>query len=371
MTNEYDCIVIGGGIAGASVAAHVAASQKTLLLEMEERPGYHTTGRSAARYEPNYGPSAFVAFSKASGAFYRQPPKDFADAPLMSERPCLFIMPHGQEDDQVHFLKDNPGAVEVSQAEALKLYPVLREGFAERFFVDLSSGDLDVDLIHRGFLRQFKKHGGVSVMNAEVLALTHSAAGWKIETRAGVFTCRTVVNAAGAWGDVIAARAGLKPIGLVPKRRSIGVFPVNDPTVMQWPMIVDMAESFYAMPQSGKLLVSSADVTQVEPHDAYADDEAIALGVERLMQATTLDITRMDNSWGGLRTFTPDKNPAIGFDPSTEGFFWLVGQGGYGIQSSPGVSVTAAALILGKPIPSEVLDHGLNPAEIKPERFLS
>jgi D-arginine dehydrogenase len=371
MTNEYDCIVIGGGIAGASVAAQLAASQKTLLLEMEERPGYHTTGRSAARYEPNYGPSAFVAFSKASGAFYRNPPADFADAPLLSERQCLVLMPEGQEEDTLHFLNADPDVGEVSQAEALRLYPVLRAGFSKRFFVDARSGDLDVDLIHRGYLRLFKKRGGASVMNAEVLALTHSTAGWKIETRAGEFTCRTVVNAAGAWGDVIAARAGLKPVGLVPKLRSIGVFPVDEPRLMQWPMIIDTAESFYAKPQSGKLLVSSADVTPVEPHDAYADDEAVALGVERLMQATTLDITRMEHSWGGLRTFTPDKNPVIGFDPSTEGFFWLVGQGGYGIQSSPGVSVTAAALILGQAIPSEILDHGLNPAEIRPERFLS
>jgi D-arginine dehydrogenase len=170
---------------------------------------------------------------------------------------------------------------------------------------------------------------------------------------------------------VIAARAGLKPVGLVPKRRSIGVFPVDEPQLMQWPMIIDTAESFYAKPQSGRLLVSSADVTPVEPHDAYADDEAVALGVERLMEATTLDITRMEHSWGGLRTFTPDKNPVIGFDPSTEGFFWLVGQGGYGIQSSPGVCVTAAALILGQAIPSQIIDHGLNPAEIRPERFLS
>jgi D-arginine dehydrogenase len=358
---HFDCIVIGAGIAGASVAAHLAGERSVLLVEMEDRAGYHTTGRSAARYEPHYGPSAFVAFSNASGAFYRSPPAGFADAPVLSQRPCLVIMRHDQRDEALQFLDADGSVAEISETEALRHFPTLRPGFATRFFLDTQSGDLDVDLVHRGYLRMFKMRGGESIVNAEVLSLSKVRDTWQVRTKAGDFTCAIVVNAAGAWGDVIAARASLRPIGVVP---------VDEPGLTDWPMLSDVGETFYAKPQSGKLLVSSADATPVEPHDAFADDEAIATGIDRLMQATTIEVTRLEHSWGGLRTFTPDKNPAIGFDPSTEGFFWLVGQGGYGIQSAPAVSATAAALVLGKAIPDDVIAYGLKINEINPARFL-
>jgi D-arginine dehydrogenase len=368
---HYDCIIVGAGIAGASVAAHLAATKRVLMIEMEERPGYHTTGRSAARYEPHYGPSAFVAFSKASGAFYRNPPEGFTDTPLLSKRPCLVIAPEEHRDATNQFLSADDSVSELGEREALGHMPLLRKGIAKRFFLDTQSGDLDVDLVHRGFLRLFKSRGGETVMNAEMVSLQQAKGLWQIETKAGTFSCETVVNAAGAWGDVIAERAGLRGVGLIPKRRSIGVAPVENADLMNWPMLTDVGETFYIKPQSGKLLVSSADATPVDPHDAYADDEAIAMGIDRLMQVTTLEINRIEHSWGGLRTFTPDKNPAIGFDPSTEGFFWLVGQGGYGIQSAPAVSETAAAMILGQAIPQYVIDNGLKPDEVKPQRYLS
>jgi D-arginine dehydrogenase len=366
--SHFDFIVIGAGIAGTSIAAHLAETNSVLLLEMEERPAYHATGRSAARYEPHYGPSAFVAFSKASGAFYRNPPLGFTDVPLLSKRPCLVLMPEDQESEVTGFLSADATVAEISEAEALSHFPSLRLGYSKRFFLDTMSGDLDVDLIHRGYARLFKSRGGQTRVNAEVLTLEKKNA-WHITSKAGNFTCNTVVNAAGAWGDIIAVRAGVRPLGLIPKRRSIGVVPVDDPDLMQWTMIVDVAEKFYAKPQSGKLLVSSADTTPVDPHDAYADDEAIAIGIDRLMQATTLEINRLEHSWGGLRTFTPDKNPGIGFDPNVEGFFWLVGQGGYGIQSGPALSEAAAQLAMGRAMPSSCIEHGLVTAEINPARF--
>jgi D-arginine dehydrogenase len=368
---HFDCIIVGAGIAGASLGAYLAAEKTVLILDMEERPGYHTTGRSAARYEPHYGPSAFVAFSKASGSFYRDPPQGFTDVPLLSERPCLVIAPDVQQETATQFLSADDSVTELGEPEALSLMPILRKGIAKRFYLDTQSGDLDVDLVHRGYLRMFKSRGGESVMNAEVIGLKRVQGQWQIKTKAGDFSCETVVNAAGAWGDVLAERAGLRTLGLIPKRRSIGVAPVDRSDLMNWPMLTDVGETFYVKPQSGKLLVSSADATPVDPHDAYADDEAIATGIDRLMQATTLEINRIEHSWGGLRTFTPDKNPAIGFDPSTEGFFWLVGQGGYGIQSAPAVSEVAAAMVLGKPVPQYVIDNGLKPDEIKPQRYMS
>jgi D-arginine dehydrogenase len=170
----------------------------------------------------------------------------------------------------------------------------------------------------------------------------------------------------------VAKLGGVKPVGLIPKRRSIGLVPIDHldlKSFADWPMVGDVGETWYAKPQSGKLMVSSADATPVEPHDAYADDMAIAEGVERLMTATTLEVERLDHRWGGLRTFAPDGNPVIGFDPTADGFFWLVGQGGYGIQSAPALSVAAAQMLLHNTVPQAAKDHGLDLKHISPDRF--
>jgi D-arginine dehydrogenase len=203
-----------------------------------------------------------------------------------------------------------------------------------------------------------------------VHALSRRNGLWHVQAGSHEFRAAVIVNAAGAWGDVVASLAGAAPVGLIPKRRSIGVFPVDYPAAWQhWPMVTDVGETWYAKPQSGKMIVSSADATPVDPHDAYADDMAIAEGVERFMNATSLEVTRIEHSWGGLRTFAPDGNPVVGYDPSTEGFFWLVGQGGYGIQSAPSLGESAAALARGLQIPAAVLKHGLSAADIHPQRF--
>jgi D-arginine dehydrogenase len=370
MQTEFDFIVIGAGIAGASVAAHLAAHHNVLILEMEERPGYHTTGRSAASYEPNYGPLPMLALTRASSDFFMNPPQGFADAPIFSPRGSFFFQPADQENEMKYLLLKSAGLKEFTEAKTTALYPILRQGYARRFFYDDSTGDLDVDLLHRGYLRLFKSAGGTLINSAAAQSIERSKNKWMIKTPAGAFSCPTIINAAGAWGDVIAAMAGAQPVGLVPKRRSIGVVPITGYKGFEtWPMVTDAAETWYAKPQSGKMIVSSADVTPVEPHDAYADDMAIAEGVERMMNATTFEVTHLDHAWGGLRTFAPDKNPVIGFDPYTEDFFWLVGQGGYGIQSSPALSRVAAALAQHRPIPDDVLEAGLDITHIHPERL--
>ncbi len=372
MQTEFDIIVIGAGIAGASVAAHLVSYKKTLILEMEERPGYHTTGRSAASFEPNYGPPPMLAFTRASVAFFKSPLKGFTEGPLLTHRDSLFLEAEGQEDFTKKLLAHSSELEEISETRATSLFPILRPGYAKRSFLDANTGDLDVDLLHRGFLRQFKEQGGTLVVNAAAQCIKRTQNNWHVTTPAGIFISPIIVNAAGAWGDEIARMAGVAPIGLTPKRRSIGVVPITShPNFALWPMVTDNAETWYAKPQSGKLIVSSADATQVEPHDAYADDMAIAEGVERLMQATTFEVTHLDHSWGGLRTFAPDGNPVIGFDPSMDGFFWLAGQGGYGIQSAPALSRTAAAVLQHKSIPQDVIDAGLDIDDIHPQRFRS
>jgi D-arginine dehydrogenase len=370
MQTKFDIIVIGAGIAGASIAAHLAAEAKVAILEMEDRPGYHTTGRSAASYEPNYGPPPMLAFTRASAAFFKNPPLGFADGPLLTPRSSLFLEAEGQHHFTEKLLAHGANLEEISEHQATALYPILRQGYAKRSFLDSHTGDLDVDLLHRGYLRMFKAAGGTLAASNLAKTIVRQNSIWNIITPFEQFSAPIIVNATGAWGDEIAKLAGVKPIGLTPKRRSIGVIQVNGhPDFANWPMVTDNAETWYAKPQSGKLIVSSADATPVEPHDAYADDMAIAEGIERLMTATTLEVTHLDHSWGGLRSFAPDGNPVIGFDPSTEGFFWLIGQGGYGIQSAPALSRAAAALALRKPIPIDVLEAGLNRIDILPDRL--
>ncbi len=370
MQTKFDYIVIGAGIAGASVAAHLTTSASVVILEMEDRPGYHTTGRSAAAYEPNYGPKPILAFARASDEFFNVPPSGFADAPLLTKRASLMLEPDSQSQNAAKFLSDASSVEEISASEIKKLWPIFRDGYAKRGFIDHSTGDLDVDLLHRGYLKLFKARGGKLLVSSPAQKIARHANSWMITTPQGEFSTPNLINASGAWGDEIAKLAGIKPIGLIPKRRSIGVIPIEGyPDFMSWPFVVDAAETWYCKPQSGKMIVSSADETPVEPHDAFADDMAIAVGIERMMEASTLEVTRLEHSWGGLRTFTPDGSPAIGFDPSTEGFFWLVGQGGYGILSAPGLSRTAAAMALHQPLPEDVLAHGLNLNDILPNRF--
>jgi D-arginine dehydrogenase len=366
----FDIIIIGAGIAGASVAAHLASGKRVCILEMEDRAGYHTTGRSAASYEPNYGPPPMLALTRASDSFFRNPPPGFTDAPILTSRGSLFCVPEGQEEAGLRLLAKSRDLEEISVAQATEVYPVLRPDYARRVFRDNSTGDIDVDLLHRGYLKMFKSQGGVLATASAAHQISRQNGQWCITTPTGKYHSSILVNAAGAWGDAVALKAGAKPVGLVPKRRSIAIIPEPFQSgVAAWPMITDAGETWYSKPQSGKLMVSSADATPVEPHDAFADDLAIAEGIERLMQATTLEVSRVEHAWGGLRTFAPDGNPVVGYDPYTEDFFWLVGQGGYGIQTSPALSLLAAEMAIGRPVPGHVTDAGLDLAAISPDRF--
>ncbi len=360
MDTKFDIIVIGAGIAGASIAAHLAETKRVAILEMEDRAGFHTTGRSAATYEPNYGPPPMLAFTRASLGFFQNPPQGFTDGPLLIPRVSLFLEAEGQKSYTEKLLSIGAGLEEITENRALEYFPVLRQGYAQRIFLDATTGDLDVDLLHRDYLKLFKSRGGKIFTSAEAENIERADNSWRITTPQGTFESGILVNAAGAWGDVVATKAGVKPVGLQPKRRSIGLIPVEGIAgAAQFPMVTDMAETWYAKPQSGKMIISSADATHVDPHDAYADDMAIAEGIERLMTATTIEVTHLDHSWAGLRTFAADGSPVIGYDPLTEGFFWLVGQGGYGIQSAPALSRTAAAMVLVETLPQDVLDAGL------------
>jgi len=363
MASDLDIIVIGAGIAGASVAAHLAETGKVLVLDMEERPGFHSTGRSAASYEPNYGPPAIRALTRAARNY-------FNDGGYLTPRQTLFLMPGGQENDFNALMAAQQGMGEITIAAARGLFPLLRENYARRAVLDPGTADIDVDLLHQTYLRLIKSHGGTVVCAAPVEALERGSGLWNVVTPKGPFRARTIVNAAGAWGDHIARLAGAKPVGLQPKRRSIAVVPMPDGVdPMAWPMAGDVGETWYCKPQSGKLLVSPADAAAVEAHDAFADDMTLAEGIERFQQAVDFEVTRVEHNWGGLRSFVPDGNPVCGYDPKIEGFFWLIGQGGYGIQTSPALSRLAAALLRGESTPPDIEGEGLTGEELSPTRF--
>jgi D-arginine dehydrogenase len=362
MSSEFDVIVIGAGIAGASVAAHLAATHRTAICEMEERPGYHTTGRSAAAYEPNYGPPPILALTRAARAH-------FEAGGYLTPRETIFFMPDGQEPAFDRLMAVQQGMQEIPVGLAKSKFPLLRDGYARRAVLDPGTADIDVDLLHQSYLRLFRQRGGEIHCNQPVIALEKTG-GWRVCTKAGAFSCRIIVNAAGAWGDVVAQMAGRKPIGLQPKRRSMAVVAGPAGTdFMAWPMVGDVGETWYCKPQSGKLLISPADATPVEPHDAYADDLTLAEGISRFEAGVALEVQRVERSWGGLRSFAPDGNPVVGHDRQPDGFFWLIGQGGYGIQSSPALSRLAAALVRSDAPPSDIMDQGLRLEELSPQRF--
>lgn len=367
---NVDIIVIGAGIAGASVAANLARDHKLAVLEMEERPGYHSTGRSAATYEPNYGPAPIRALTRASRGFFETPPQGFASAPLVSPRQTVFVVPDHQQSAAEQLLNSGVDFTEISFAEARRQFPPLRESYARHAMLDPTTADIDVDLLHQGFLRLIKAQGGEIVCKAPVEKIERRDGAWQATTPQGAFAAPILVNAAGAWGDVIARRAGIAPKGLQPKRRSMAVVPVApDMKVMDWSFVGDVGETWYAKPSGGRLLVSPAEAEPVEPHDAYADDMTLAEGIARFQEAVDVEVTRLEGSWGGLRSFAPDGNLVLGFDDKADGFFWLIGQGGYGIQTSPALGELAAAMVKAGAMPAYIEREGLSLREISPARF--
>jgi D-arginine dehydrogenase len=365
---DSDILIIGAGIAGASLAAHLAQSRKVMVIEREERPGYHSTGRSAAAFEPNYGPPVIRALTRAAHAFYERPPAGFATAPLLEPRETVFLVPAGQEAAARRTLADSQGLEEITVQQARDRLPLLRKDYAQSALLDRGTADIDVDLLHQGYLRMAKSRGGQIICNAPAQTIAHGTDGWRVATPVGEFSASILVDAAGAWGDVVAGLAGVHPCGLEPRRRSIAVIPAPS-GVMSWPLVGDVGETWYAKPAGGKLLVSPADATPVEPHDAYADDMTLAEGIDRFQQAVDMPVERLERSWGGLRSFVADGNPVCGYDPDQAGFFWLIGQGGYGIQTAPALSRLAAALVLGEGPPADIEAQGLQGDALSPARF--
>ncbi len=370
---DFDFIVIGAGIAGASAGYFLAAEGRVLVLEMEDQPGYHSTGRSAALFTEAYGSDTIRALARGGRAFFENPPAGFADNPLLTPRGALFVGRAEQaaalatQAEQAAALVD--GIRQLDAAEAQKLVPVLRPEYAAGAVLEPGARDVDVHALHQGFLRGLSKLGGEVVNRAEVTELGHDGQ-WTVTARTGSYGAGIVINAAGAWCDHVGALAGARPISLVPKRRTAILFDAPAGAMVDdWPFCVDIDESFYFRPDAGRLIGSPADETPVEPCDVQPEDIDVAIAVDRLESATTLTIGRIERRWAGLRSFVADKTPVVGFDAEVAGFFWLAGQGGYGIKTSPALGRLTAALALDREVPQDLQDLGVRAEQLAPARL--
>lgn len=370
-----DFLVVGGGIAGASAGYFLAAHGRVTLLERETVAGYHSTGRSAALFSEYYGNRVVRALTAASRPFYTAPPPGFA-APLLSPRGVLALCPHGAEarfDEVLAAGMTAPTpARELRPGEAERYCPAVRPGWFSRAMLKPAAMDIDVDAVHQGFLRGIRERGGRVIRSAAVRALYRCGGAWRAATGAGEFTADCVVNAAGAWADEIARLAGVPGIGLTPLRRTACIVaPPAAADVAAWPMVADVTETFYVKPESGRLLLSPADATPVPPGDARPDDLDIAIAIDRVRAATTLEIRHVQHAWAGLRCAVGDDTPVVGRAPGEAGFVWLAGLSGYGIQTAPAAGQLAAALAVGVPPPIGGHNADIDLAALSPGRFLS
>jgi D-arginine dehydrogenase len=373
-SESAEVLVVGAGIAGTSAAYFIAPHRDTLVLEREDQPGYHSTGRSAAQFIATYGPPQVRALTRASRAFFERPPAGFADVPLLHRRAVMTLGLEGQEsalDAAWAVLASvDPSGRRLTPAQAQAIVPTLRTDRLIGALLEPDAFDIDVHALHQGFLRGLRAHGGRVRTDAEVAALTHVDGRWHATLRDGaVVAAACVVDAAGAWGDVLARQAGVAPLGLEPRRRSAFVFdPPAGVDIAGWPLVVDAGHRFYFKPDAGRLLASPANEDPTFPQDVQPEALDVALGIDRIEAHTTLVVGRPRRTWAGLRSFVADGDLVAGFDAAAPGFFWCVGQGGYGIQTAPAMGQAVASLVLGRALPASLVRAGVSAAALSPHR---
>ena len=371
--SSSDIIVIGGGIAGLSAGAALAGHAKVTVLEAEDAIGFHSSGRSATMLHYALGDPLVRALTLASRAFFERPPDGFSDVPLGHRVPVLV---HAREDELAELdLLDAEIAPfaeleRVGDEGILDLCPAIRtgEGGAVAGLVDRKGIRLDPHALLQGHLRGLRRNGGEIATGARARSLRRSDDCWQVETETGAtFHAPLVVNAAGAWADTIASLAGLAPLGLQPLRRTIITFdgPEGVDTT-GWPFAKTVGDELYFAPESGRLFASPMDEVPTDPCDAQPEEYEVALAAHRIEERTTMTVGRIHSRWAGLRTFAPDRHLVAGFDPRAEGFFWLAGQGGFGLQTSPVMASIVESLIAGTSWPIEAV----GPEELSPARFL-
>ena len=376
MAELADFLIIGGGIAGASAGYWLAPHGRVMLLERESQPGYHSTGRSAAVFIESYGTPQVRALTMASRAFLQSTPMGFAEHPVLSQRGAMMVASHGQDELLAEYWgilqTMSPNAQLLDSASACAHVSALRPDKVLGAVLEPDAADMDVHGLHQGYLKGIRHNGGSVVCNAEVTALKRVGSVWQAQAVGHVYEAPVVLNAAGAWADVVAQLAGLPGIGLEPRRRSAFTFAA--PSALQsrhWPMTAGLGGDWYIKPDAGVLLGSPANADLVVPQDVQPEEMDIALAIERIEEMTTLQIRRPTRTWAGLRSFVADGDLVGGFDTQAPGFFWVAAQGGYGIQTSAAMGETCAALVRGLPVPARVASFGLTEAMLSPTRLAS
>jgi len=372
--HDADVIVIGAGMAGASVAYFLAPHVRVLVLEREEHAGMHSTGRSAALFSETYGSAQVRALTRAARHFFDQPPQGFAGHPILSPRGSLSIGNEAQIDT-IHALhaemaSRTHGLRVVDAAWLQATVPVLRPQAAQIGLYEPGAADIDVNELHQGFLRGLRAAGGQLRLDVTIRSIERGPGHWFIDTGDQQFRAPLLLNAAGAWVDQVAALAGVAPIGIQPKRRSAFLFePPPNMDTSHWPFVTDVEESFYFKPDAGLLLGCPANADPVFPHDVQPEELDVAIGIHRIEEATTMTIRRPTRTWAGLRSFVADGDLVGGFAPDAQDFFWVAAQGGYGIQTSAAMGEACANLVLGRPLPTHLQDAGVTPAMLAPARL--
>jgi D-arginine dehydrogenase len=360
---EFDIIIIGGGIAGASLGAEIAGKRRTLIVEAEEQCGYHATGRSAAFYLESYGGPEVAKLTLASRRFLAQPPGDFSDRGFLRVRGDV----HVTRDE----LPDLPPAVEtriVERAELERLVPGIRPEWRRALF-EPGCADIDVAALHTAFLGQFRRRGGTVETTARVIRAERDSDWWSVTMEDGsALTTSILVDAAGAWADSVATAAGAAPLGIAPKRRTMVQLRVGRSGLKDLPLVDAADGSFYFKGESeNSVWLSPHDEIASDPCDCAPEEIDVAVAIDRFEQVVDWPIERVERSWAGLRSFAQDRLPVYGFDADVPAFFWCAGQGGFGIQTSPAAAKMAAALLLGE-APDEAVAH-IDPAVFSPVRF--
>ncbi|MDA7966946.1 FAD-binding oxidoreductase [Ruegeria sp.] len=377
MPDMFDIAIIGGGITGASVAFFLQGQRSVILLEQEAALGYHATGRSAAEFTRRFHSTETGQLTQASAGFMESPPDGFSDVPLLRPRGNLLIA-DAEKADHLHQVyeteRDNTPAgaspVELLSIDrALEKMPFLDPNWVKAAFYDPDCWDVEVENLLQGYIRGAKTQGTEIRQSAPVTKAHRDGGIWVLETPTGVVRTHTVVNAAGGWADDVAGLLGAMPLGITPHRRTAISVKVPGYDVSHMPEVNEIDEVFYFKPDAGQLMISPADETPVDPHDAWPEELDIAYAAHYLSECTTLEVTHVAHSWAGLRTFASDRLPVIGFSGQAESLFWLAGVGGYGIQTSPAVGQIAAALLTGTDPPSNVTASGVNAARFSPARF--
>ena len=369
---RVDVLVVGGGIAGASVGYFLAARRTVLLLEREAGFGYHSTGRSAAEWTAANCEGQKRALALLGEPFLVEPPVGFTDRPLLSRRGNILFAPPGEElaaDAYYATVSTHSPRLRVmSRAEALARVPFLRPEVLARCYYEPDNGEIEVEALHQGYLRGIRRRGGTTRSQTEFAGAEWHGALWHVRLGDELIEAAQIVNAAGAWADLVAAKCGVRPLPVEPRRRTAFTF---DPgfDVRAVPVVDEIASGFYFKGSGTALMVCPGDATPSAPCDAQPEDLDVAIAVDLLERYTTLEVRKLASRWAGLRTFVRDEQPVAGFAADAPPFFWLVGHGGAGILTSPGLGQVAAAIIEDRPLPSRALELGISAAALSPRRL--